>query len=162
MYNIVIIQSYTLQSSPLDIFSTHLAPYMVIAILLTIFPMLHFISPWLFCNYQSVLLYPLTLFTQSPKPPPLKQHIQNWTLNSPLPFKPPPKAVPLVKSAPNSLSYLTMVTSFFQLLSQKTLESILHSCLSLTFYIYSMSKSSWFYLWNTPTIQLLFIIWFKS
>ena len=33
--------------------------------LLTIFPMLYFISRWLFCNYQFVLLNPFTFFMQS-------------------------------------------------------------------------------------------------
>ena len=37
--------------------STHLTPYIIIRILSTIFPMLYFTSPRLFCNYQFVLLF---------------------------------------------------------------------------------------------------------
>ena len=48
----------------------HRALCLLIRILLTIFPMLYFISPWLFCNYQSVLLNPFTFYTQAPKPLP--------------------------------------------------------------------------------------------
>ena len=44
--------------------SINLAPHIVITILLTIIPMLFFASPWLFFNYQFVLLNPFTLFTQ--------------------------------------------------------------------------------------------------
>ena len=39
-----------------DISSPHLAPYIMIAILLTIFPVLHLTSPWLYCNCQFVFL----------------------------------------------------------------------------------------------------------
>ena len=42
--------------------STHLAPYIIIIILLTVFPMLYCISLWLFCNCQFVLLNPFTFF----------------------------------------------------------------------------------------------------
>ena len=45
---------------------THLAPYIVITILLTIFFMLYFTSLWLFCNYQFVLLNPFIFFTPTP------------------------------------------------------------------------------------------------
>ena len=38
----------------------------VITLLFTVFPLLYFTSPWLFCNYQSVLLNPFTFFTQPP------------------------------------------------------------------------------------------------
>ena len=41
----------------------HLTPYIVIRLLLTIFPMLYFTSLWLFCN-QFVLLDLFTFFTQ--------------------------------------------------------------------------------------------------
>ena len=48
VHGIVVRKSYTLQSaSPPDISSTQLAPYIVITILLTIFPMLYFTS----CDY---------------------------------------------------------------------------------------------------------------
>lgn len=33
--------------------------------------MLYCTSPWLFCNYQSVLFNPFTSFTQAPPPAPL-------------------------------------------------------------------------------------------
>ena len=49
--------------------SAHLAPYIVIIILLTAFLMLYFTSLWLFCNYQFILLNLLTFFTQSTKLP---------------------------------------------------------------------------------------------
>ena len=49
-------QSYNLQRVPPDISSTHLTPYIVITVSLTIFPIVYFTSPWWFCNYQSVLL----------------------------------------------------------------------------------------------------------
>ena len=60
--------NHTLYTSvPLNISSTHLAPYRVITkILLTIFFMLYFTSLWLFCNNQFVLLNPFTSFTHSP------------------------------------------------------------------------------------------------
>ena len=47
---------------------THLTLCIVISILLTIFPMLYFTFPWLFCNYRFVLLNPFT-FHPSPKSP---------------------------------------------------------------------------------------------
>ena len=50
--------------------SIHLAPYTVITIVLTAFPMLCFPSPWLFCNYQSVLP---TFFAFSTLPPTIVQ-----------------------------------------------------------------------------------------
>ena len=58
--SIVVRQSYTLQSVHPNISSTHLTPYIVITILLTIFPMLYLTSPCLFCNYQSVRLHSFT------------------------------------------------------------------------------------------------------
>ena len=45
VYSIVVRQSYTFQSGPLDISSNYLALYLISTILLTIFPMLYFISP---------------------------------------------------------------------------------------------------------------------
>ena len=48
---------------------THLTPHTVIRILLSLFPMLHFTSLWLFCNNQFVLLNAFTFFTHSTKPP---------------------------------------------------------------------------------------------
>ena len=51
--------------------STHLASYIVVTILLTLFPMLYFTSPWLLCNYQCALPNPFTIFTQLPNPSPL-------------------------------------------------------------------------------------------
>ena len=58
---------------PSDISSTHLTPWIVITILLTIFPVLYFTSMWLFCIYQFVLINPFTSFTQSPKSPSFRQ-----------------------------------------------------------------------------------------
>ena len=51
--------------------STHLTPYVAIRVLLTIFPMLYLTFPWLFCNYQFVLLNSFTLFTHLPSPCPI-------------------------------------------------------------------------------------------
>ena len=51
-----------------DTSSTHLAPYIIITILLTKFPVLYFTSP---CQYG--LLNPFTFFTWSPNSPPLQQ-----------------------------------------------------------------------------------------
>ena len=59
---------YATWSHHLDKSSAHLAPYTVITILLSIFSILHFTSPWLFCNYQFVLLDPFTFFTIPPNP----------------------------------------------------------------------------------------------
>ena len=64
-------ESYPLRSDPPNISSAHLAPYTVITVSLTIFPVLHLVPPWLFCNHQSVLLNPFTGFTQPPGAPPL-------------------------------------------------------------------------------------------
>ena len=65
-YNIVVIPSGTLQSGPLNISSTHLTPYIVITILLTMFPMLQFTS----CNNSvTTNLYFLTS-SLTPQPPP--------------------------------------------------------------------------------------------
>ena len=61
MYNIVVRQPYTLKSGPPDISSAHLAPYVVITILLTVFPMQYFTSLRQYSNYQFVLLIAFTL-----------------------------------------------------------------------------------------------------
>ena len=63
MYIIVIRQLYKLPSVPSDNSSTPLAPCIVITILLTVFPVLYFISLRLFCNYQFVLLNSFTFST---------------------------------------------------------------------------------------------------
>ena len=63
MCSIVFRQSYTLQSVPPDISSTYLAPHIVIPILLTVFPMLYFISLWLFCTNLYFLFKFLSSFT---------------------------------------------------------------------------------------------------
>ena len=47
---------YTLCSDHPNKSSTHLAPHIVITILLTIFPVLYFTSSWIFCNCSCVLL----------------------------------------------------------------------------------------------------------
>ena len=59
---------------PLNISGTHLELYIVIILLLTIFPILYFISLWLFYNYQFVLFNLFTFFTQSPKSLPSCNH----------------------------------------------------------------------------------------
>lgn len=56
VYSIEVTQSYTLLSDPPNISSTHLASYIVIPLLLTLLPMLYFITLWLFFNYQFVPL----------------------------------------------------------------------------------------------------------
>lgn len=67
VHGVVVRQSYTSQSVPPDTSSTHLAPYVVIAMLLTRFPKLHLTSPGLFWNCQFVPLNPFAfLFTQPP------------------------------------------------------------------------------------------------
>ena len=52
--------------------------------LATPFPILYFISPWLYCNYQFVLLTPLTSSPIPPHPPriwqPLKLSLYPWFL----------------------------------------------------------------------------------
>ena len=48
-------QSYTLHSDLPDISGVHLAPHLVITLLLTILPMLYLASLWLFCNCRFVL-----------------------------------------------------------------------------------------------------------
>ena len=56
MYSVVVRQLDILHStkdSSLPYFQYSLAPCIVITILLTIFPMPYFTSPWWFCNYQS-------------------------------------------------------------------------------------------------------------
>ena len=58
----------TLKSDPPDISSTHLSPYVVIIILLTIIPVMYFTSQWLYCNYQSIFLNP-SPFSLSPITP---------------------------------------------------------------------------------------------
>ena len=70
VYSIVFRQSYTLLSVPYT-FSTHLAPCIVIIILLTIFLMLYSTFFWLFWNYQLVLLNTFTLLSQPVHKPPL-------------------------------------------------------------------------------------------
>ena len=48
-------------------------PHIVTAILLTTFPVLYFTSPWLFRNYQFVLVNFFAFFTQPPNTPLLWQ-----------------------------------------------------------------------------------------
>ena len=59
--------------------STHLTPYIVFTVLLIIFLMLEFTSPWLFCNCQFVLLNPFTFFIHTPPIwPPSKCCLYLW------------------------------------------------------------------------------------
>ena len=62
-YNIVMKHLCNLQSDHPEKLSTRKAPYIVIRILLTIFPMLYFTCPWLFCDYQFVLHNPFSFCT---------------------------------------------------------------------------------------------------
>ena len=65
MYSCDLTFIYTMSDNP-NKSSTHLAPYILKTVLLTIFLMSYFTSPWLFCNYQFMLL---NLFTFSLLPP---------------------------------------------------------------------------------------------
>lgn len=69
IYSEVARKPFTLQVGAAPAPSTHLAPYSVISTLLTVFSMLQNASLWFFCNYQFVLLNPLTFLTQPPKSP---------------------------------------------------------------------------------------------
>ena len=76
--SIMVRQSCTLQSVPPNISSTHLALYIVITVVLTLFPLLYFTSLWLFCNCQFVLFNPFILkiehfSTHALAPPPPKK-----------------------------------------------------------------------------------------
>ena len=69
MHSVVVRRSRPSQGGPFGISSTHLAPYMVVTMLLTILLMLYFTSLWPFCNYQFVLLSLFPLFHAAPRPP---------------------------------------------------------------------------------------------
>ena len=77
-YNIEIRRLYNLKSDHPNKSSTHLTPCIVITVLLTIFPMPYFTSPWLFCNWQFVLLDLFTFFTHPLSPPPICQPSGTW------------------------------------------------------------------------------------
>ena len=66
MYNPVIRHLCHLQSDHPSKSSTHLRPYIIVTVLVTVFPVLYFASPWRFCNYQFAFLNPFTFVTQSP------------------------------------------------------------------------------------------------
>ena len=70
VYNPVIRHLCKLQNNHFDKSSTHLSPYIVITILLTIFPMLYFISLWLFLIPNLYFLIPSTFSSilQTPFP----------------------------------------------------------------------------------------------
>lgn len=55
-----------LQSDHADKSNTHLQTYVVVTRSPTLFPLLHCTSPWLFCNYQLVLLNLFPFFNQHP------------------------------------------------------------------------------------------------
>ena len=74
LYSIVVRQLDALQSGALQVSSTRLALYIVITMLLTVFPVPYFMSPWVFCDYQFVFLNPFTFLTQSPTPVPSGNH----------------------------------------------------------------------------------------
>ena len=82
VYKPVVRHLYNLWSDHPDKSSTHLTPHIIIAILLTIFSMLYFISPWIFCNYWFVYLNPFTFFTQPPETLLLSENQQNVPCNS--------------------------------------------------------------------------------
>ena len=60
---------YSLRQSPY-----HCPFFLHICSLATMFPMLYFTSPWLFCNYHFILLNPFTFFTHPPDPLPSANH----------------------------------------------------------------------------------------
>ena len=64
VYSLVVRQSNTLGSVPLDISGSHPASYRVMMILLTLFPVLPFTSLRLCCNHQPALLSRLTFSIQ--------------------------------------------------------------------------------------------------
>ena len=76
VYNIVIRHFYNLCGDhPVSVAPTwHHTSYYTI----TMFPLLYFTSPWLFCNYQFVLLIPFTFSIQ----PPTSSHSATVTLFS--------------------------------------------------------------------------------
>ena len=72
--SIAIRQSYSLQSSPPSISGTYLAAHIVSTTLLTIFPVLWLLCPWLFCNYQPVVLNPSPFAPRPSTPLPSGSH----------------------------------------------------------------------------------------
>ena len=64
---------YNLLSGHPNKFHTHLTPYIVTRILLTKFPTPYFTSPWVFYNYQILLLNLFTFFTHPPNQSPIWQ-----------------------------------------------------------------------------------------
>ena len=77
---LVVRQSYNSQKWSPDNSSTHLAPCIVITVLLPIFSRLNFTSWWLFSNYQFILPNSFSFFTHPPKTPPLWQP-SIWSLH---------------------------------------------------------------------------------
>lgn len=67
LYSKVARKPWTLQRGHLAVLSTHLAPYLVISTLLTIFFMPQFSSLRLIWSYEFVMLGPFTFYTQPPK-----------------------------------------------------------------------------------------------
>ena len=51
------LDKHILSKCPPDTSSTHLAPYTVTIIILTMLPTLHCTSLWLFCNYRFALIF---------------------------------------------------------------------------------------------------------
>ena len=72
MCSIVVKQSYTFQSVPPNISSTHLAPHTVITISLTVFPVLYFTPHDYFVTTNLYFSVP-SPFSPSPPTPPLGQ-----------------------------------------------------------------------------------------
>ena len=66
-------QSWTSQRGHPNTSSAHLGLYIVITLLLTVFPMLYFMSLWLFYNSHMVLPNPFTFFNPPTKPAPFCQ-----------------------------------------------------------------------------------------
>lgn len=78
VYSIVVRHAYTLHSVSPNISSTPLAPYIVVAVLLAIFPMLCITSPWLFLNLAPILKMDTSLHL-NPNSPDLTLFIYFWT-----------------------------------------------------------------------------------
>ena len=71
VYSIVVRHSYTLQTVPSDVSCTHLALCILVAMLLTTFPVLYFASLWLCCNCHFVFLNASTFVIRPHNPSPL-------------------------------------------------------------------------------------------
>ena len=141
---------HNLQSDPPDKSNIHLVLYIVVTVLLTVFPVLYFTSPWLFCNCHSVLLNPF--FTKQPKPFPSCNHeffLYIYEFVSALP-------VYLFCILDYTYKWNYMVFIFF-CLNYFTLHNAfkVHPCCSKRFYSFSWLSNISLYICTTPfLIQL--------